>query len=72
MADAIAVTIPLVNPNEPEARLVTLAVRNGQAVRVGEPMAMLETTKAAHELVAEQAGFYRGAACRGRGEPARR
>lgn len=60
MADAIAVTIPLVNPNEPEARLVMLAVRNGQAVRVGEPMAMLETTKAAHELVAEQAGFIAG------------
>jgi sugar O-acyltransferase (sialic acid O-acetyltransferase NeuD family) len=50
----------LVNPNEPEARLAMLAVRNGQAVQAGDPVAMLETTKAAQELVAEQAGFIAG------------
>jgi len=60
MADATPVTVPLINPNESEARLALLAVRNGQAVQVGEPVAILETTKAAHELVAEQAGFIAG------------
>lgn len=60
MAEAVPVTIPLVNPNEPEARLATLAVRNGQSVKIGQALATLETTKAAHEIVAEQAGFIAG------------
>jgi sugar O-acyltransferase (sialic acid O-acetyltransferase NeuD family) len=60
MADAIPVTIPLVNPNEPEARLASLSVQNGQQVQVGDPLAVVETTKAAHELVAEASGFIVG------------
>lgn len=60
MAEAIPLTVPLINPNEPEARLAMLAVHNGQAVRLGDPVATLETTKAAHELVAEHAGFIAG------------
>jgi len=60
MADAFAVTVPLVNPNEPETRLAMLAVRNGQSVQAGTLVATLETTKAAHELMAERAGFIAG------------
>ena len=51
------ITIPLINPNEPEAHLAALHVREGQPVRTGDPIATLETTKAAHELTAEQDGY---------------
>jgi sugar O-acyltransferase (sialic acid O-acetyltransferase NeuD family) len=60
MADAIPVTIPLINPNEPEARLAHVAVRTGQKVERGQTLATLETTKATQEVMAEQAGFVVG------------
>lgn len=55
-----AVKVPLVNPNEPEAILASLHVANGQPVKPGDPLAMLETTKATFELTAESGGFVAG------------
>lgn len=57
---ATPVTIPLLNPNEPEAALTALYVQEGQYVRVGDPLGMLETTKATAELYAEAEGYVSG------------
>ena len=56
----IPVTIPLLNPNEPEARLAALHVREGQRVAAGDLLCTLETTKSAADLPAEQAGYVIG------------
>ncbi len=60
MADAKAVLIPLLNPNEPEALLASLHVKQGQKVKQGDLLATLETTKSAADVHAEQAGFVAG------------
>lgn len=57
---AFAVTIPLINPNESEARLVALHVKAGQKVKEGALLATLETTKSTFELTAEKAGYVVG------------
>jgi sugar O-acyltransferase (sialic acid O-acetyltransferase NeuD family) len=54
------VSIPLLNPNEPEALLAALHVKEGQQVAVGDVLATLETTKSTADLQAEQAGFIAG------------
>jgi acetyltransferase EpsM len=54
------VTIPLLNPNEPEAVLAALHVREGQRVAAGDLLCTLETTKSAADLTAEQAGYVIG------------
>ncbi len=54
------ITIPLVNPNEPEALLATLFVNEGQHVTTGEPLCTLETTKATAEVHAETDGYVVG------------
>jgi acetyltransferase EpsM len=54
------VTIPLLNPNEPEALLATLHVQEGQRVAAGDLLCTLETTKSAADLPAEQAGYVVG------------
>jgi len=54
------VTIPLINPNEPEALLVALHVNEGQLVAPGDPLCTLETTKATSDVVAEGAGYITG------------
>jgi sugar O-acyltransferase (sialic acid O-acetyltransferase NeuD family) len=54
---ATLVTIPLLNPNEPDALLVALHVQEGQHVAAGDLLCTLETTKSAADLQAEQAGF---------------
>ncbi len=54
------VTIPLLNPNEPEALLAALHVKEGQQVAAGDLLATIETTKSAADLQAEQAGFIAG------------
>jgi len=58
--DLIPVKIPLINPNEPEARLAALHVVEGQAITAGDVIAVLETTKATSEMAAEQDGFIAG------------
>lgn len=54
---AIAVRAPLLNPNEPEARIVCVAVREGQRVSQGDLLCTLETTKSTADLPAEAGGY---------------
>lgn len=60
MSDAQVVLIPLLNPNEPEARLVVLYVANAQRVEAGDALCLIENTKSAAEIVAEGEGFVVG------------
>lgn len=60
MSQAQAVHVPLINPNETEARLVSVAVTNGDQVAKGDVLAMLETTKSTFELLADSDGFVAG------------
>jgi sugar O-acyltransferase (sialic acid O-acetyltransferase NeuD family) len=53
------VIVPLLNANEPEARLVGVHVRDGQTVKKGERLFTIETTKAASEIFAPEEGFVR-------------
>jgi len=53
------ILVPLLNANEPEARLVGIHVKNGQAVEKGELLFTLETTKAAAEINSPIRGFVR-------------
>jgi sugar O-acyltransferase (sialic acid O-acetyltransferase NeuD family) len=59
------VTIPLLNPNEPEALLAVLHVQEGQRVAASDLLCTLETTKSTADLHADQAGYVVGL----RGEP---
>jgi sugar O-acyltransferase (sialic acid O-acetyltransferase NeuD family) len=60
MPDALPVIVPLLNPNETEARLVSLHIKNGKLVKVGDALATLETTKSTFELNAETKGYIAG------------
>jgi sugar O-acyltransferase (sialic acid O-acetyltransferase NeuD family) len=51
------VLIPLLNPNEPEARIVSLTVEEGQFIDEGDVLCTLETTKSTAELIAENDGY---------------
>lgn len=53
------ILVPLLNANEPEARLVGIHVNNGQAVEKGVPLFTIETTKAASDIESPEAGFVR-------------
>lgn len=55
--NASPVTVPLLNPNEPEARLVSVDVHNRQLVHPGDILCTLETTKSTAEVVAEAEGY---------------
>jgi sugar O-acyltransferase (sialic acid O-acetyltransferase NeuD family) len=59
------ILLPLLNANEPEARLVDVHVRNGQAVEKGTRLFTIETTKAASDIEASEAGFIRILAAEG-------
>jgi sugar O-acyltransferase (sialic acid O-acetyltransferase NeuD family) len=54
---ATPVTVPLINPNENEAKLVAWHVKAGQKIKAGAVLATLETTKSTFELTAEKAGY---------------
>jgi pyruvate/2-oxoglutarate dehydrogenase complex dihydrolipoamide acyltransferase (E2) component len=43
--EATQVIVPLINPNENEARLVAWHAKDGQKLKAGAVMATLETTK---------------------------
>jgi sugar O-acyltransferase (sialic acid O-acetyltransferase NeuD family) len=60
MAEAQAVLIPLLNPNEPEARLVALYASEAQRVDSGAPLCLIENTKSAAEVVADVGGYVVG------------
>jgi sugar O-acyltransferase (sialic acid O-acetyltransferase NeuD family) len=53
------ILVPLLNANEPEARLVSVHVKDEQAVEKGALLFTIETTKAASEIEAPEAGFVR-------------
>jgi len=59
------VRVPLLNANEPEARLVGVHVMDGQAVEKGARLFTIETTKATSEIEAPEAGFIRILAAEG-------
>jgi sugar O-acyltransferase (sialic acid O-acetyltransferase NeuD family) len=59
------ILVPLLNANEPEARLVALHVSDGQAVKKGQLLVTLETTKAATDVETPTAGFVRLLAAEG-------
>ncbi len=54
-----SILVPLLNANEPEARLVGVHVRDGQAVEKGQILFTIETTKAAADIESPEAGFVR-------------
>jgi acetyltransferase EpsM len=54
------VLIPLLNPNEPEANLISLKISEGQYISSGQVICTLETTKSAADVVAERDGFVIG------------
>ncbi|MGA9531610.1 MAG: NeuD/PglB/VioB family sugar acetyltransferase [Anaerolineales bacterium] len=60
MPEAVAVTIPLLNPNEPEVMLSALSVAQGDIVQKGDALATVETTKSSTEIAAERAGTVVG------------
>jgi len=59
------ILVPMLNANEPEARLVAIHVREGQAVKAGDLLFTIETTKAASEVEAPAQGIVRLAAAEG-------
>lgn len=56
----IPIRIPLLNPNETEALLVSLEVAEGQPVETDQVLALIETTKSTGEVRAEARGFFVG------------
>ncbi len=53
------ILVPLLNANEPEARLVNIHVRDGQPVEKGALLFTIETTKAAADIKSPDSGFVR-------------
>jgi acetyltransferase EpsM len=64
MAEATKITIPLLNPNEPELQLASLDVSEGEQVEAGQLLCTLESTKSTSELYAEVGGYVLGLAAR--------
>ena len=58
--DMNSITIPLLNPNEPDALLVDLHVEDRQQVSADDLICTLETTKSTAEVFAEGDGFIVG------------
>lgn len=58
--DLLIVLVPLVNPNELDALLAEVFVKEGDRVSSGQPLASFETTKSSYELVAEADGYILG------------
>ncbi len=60
MDKLIPITIPLLNPNEPEALLASLDVEEGAPVKAGDVLALIETTKSTGEITTETDGYLVG------------
>ena len=54
------ITIPLLNPNEPEALLTAIHVEEGQYISAGDLLCTLETTKSTIDVESEAVGFLIG------------
>lgn len=59
------ILVPLLNANEPEARLVDIHVMDGQTVEKGVLLFTIETTKAASDIDSPELGFIRILATKG-------
>jgi sugar O-acyltransferase (sialic acid O-acetyltransferase NeuD family) len=59
------ILVPLLNANEPEARLVDVHIKDGLPVQKGDLLFTIETTKAAADIEAPEAGFFRLVAAEG-------
>ncbi len=57
MSEANEITIPLINPNEPEALLAALYVQEGENLSAGREICTLETTKSTQVVIAETDGY---------------
>ncbi len=57
MSKAQDVLVPLINPNESEAKLVALDIKTGQKVSQGDALATLESTKSTFELLSPRDGY---------------
>ena len=57
MSEIINIVIPLLNPNESEAKLITLLVKSGEKVEADQLLGTLETTKSTVDLNAPKAGY---------------
>lgn len=57
--DSVSVLVPLLNANEPEARLVGIHIKDGQLVKQGDVLFSLETTKATADVEAPTSGYVR-------------
>lgn len=53
------VSVPLLNANEPEARLVGIHAKDGQSVKAGDLLFTVETTKAASDVESPVDGYFR-------------
>lgn len=60
MSNPNPVLVPLLNPNEPEALLVSLSISEGQQVAVGDLICTFETTKSTADIPAEFSGYVVG------------
>ncbi|MCX6361997.1 MAG: lipoyl domain-containing protein, partial [Armatimonadetes bacterium] len=65
MTEQAPVLVPRETVNDDSVRLVALHVEDGAAVAEGQPICEIETSKAAVEIEAPQAGFVRFAAAVG-------
>lgn len=61
----IPITLPMLNANEPEARLVDLHVKDGEHVLKGTLLFTIETTKMTAEIEAQSEGYIRMVARKG-------
>lgn len=59
------ILVPLLNANEPEARLVAVHILDGAPVQAGDLLFTIETTKAAADIEAPGSGFLRRVAQEG-------
>ena len=60
MAELLPIKVPLLNTNEPEALLASLEIHEGESVKAGDVLALIETTKSTGEITAEADGFLVG------------
>lgn len=60
MAKLIPIKMPRLNPNEPEALLVSLEISEGDPVEKGQVVAVIETTKSTGEVETEASGYLVG------------
>jgi sugar O-acyltransferase (sialic acid O-acetyltransferase NeuD family) len=62
MAEPFAVEVPLLNPNEPEAMVVEVAIADGEPISEGDLLCVLETSKSVEDVYAPASGYVIGLA----------